>query len=355
MNATIEEYLATLKELELNDENENEINLLQKYNLQKQIATEYFDQEAYENAAEYYIMALNSTKNLDYESIDVPDLYYCLARTYLRNDKADIAEDYLNKGLDYCEQHNISSATPNLLRYMGVIQADKENWNDAVDFSEKAIEKAKQQDDNLVVAQGYSHLGDIYYINKQHQIAIKNYLQSITYYEFIGDYEVIGTTYLRISDIFSKHEKRDEAIESYKKAINCFQKVANTDSIGIAFKQIASIMEQKGQISEAIENYVLAAESFIQTPNFTQAADCYHQAGFVCKAEKKWTQALMYYEKALPYAQQSVEDDTITDAVLDSISQAQQMLNKTTSPNTMSEPSLNDNKGFIEKLKDWFK
>jgi tetratricopeptide (TPR) repeat protein len=178
---------------------------------------------------------------------------------------------HLAASFDWKEKHDGSW----LYHVLGLLEADSENYAQAIENYQKAIQL------NPEYADAYYNLGNALYRQGQLEQAIENYQKAIQLNPEYAD------AYYNLGIALSDHGQLAQAIENYQKAIQL------DPGKVLAYNNLGNALCKQGQLKRAIQNYQKAIQL---NPEYALA---YYNLGIALSDHGQLAQAIENYQKAI--------------------------------------------------------
>ncbi|MFT3826773.1 MAG: tetratricopeptide repeat protein [Chitinophagaceae bacterium] len=137
------------------------------------------------------------------------------------------------------------------LQQIGLVFYNYSNYTQAVDHllqAEKIFRELKASDR---LAKNLNYLGEVYYSNKQPQLAAKQFNEALQLNTHLKNYAGVAFTYGNIGHLYEKRFIYDSAYMYQQKALQLYHQAK--DSMGMAkiFENMGSIFEDQGRLDSA--------------------------------------------------------------------------------------------------------
>lgn len=213
---------------------------------------------------------------------------------------------YGNQALVLAKKINFKIAEGNALLNIGnskIIEGDYklalENFQKAQELFEKEIPTPKTQNDiDLGLAKAYGSIGIVLSEQSNYSKSLQFYLKSVKIYEKLKDQLRCSKLYNNIGVIYKSEKSYFKALEFFCKAEK-IQKDLKDENIAITQTNIANIYLQQNNLTKAEEYYNLAKSSLEKNPNPRALGEWYNNKGLFYKKQKKNTEAIASWEKAI--------------------------------------------------------
>ncbi len=263
--ANTDSLLVALQEAKNKNDIENQHEIYQKLGHQFNAKLEYH------KALIYYKQGLDIAKNDQ------------LRATYLNRigqvfvDSADYSNalDYLNKAINMYTDLDPSKDFASTYGLIGMCYGLTNNLDSALIAFKNALDVNIQIKDSSGIGVNYYNIGLVHHFKSQYDGAVKNYLKSLEIREAIQDTSSIIASLTSIGEIFRLRHEYDKAMKYYMQALS--------------FK-------------ESLENSIVPRRQL--NKNIEILSYIYSEVGLIHKAEKNYTDAILYFDTALVYSRE---------------------------------------------------
>jgi two-component system NarL family sensor kinase len=146
----------------------------------------------------------------------------------------------------------------------------------------------------------YKQLGVIYYLNGNHDIALRNYLNAVKLFEDHNDISGAANVYIELSVLLRKHNDMNLAITYLNEAIDLFNKNSDLNGIANSYNNLGIVYESKNELDSALLWYSNALKLYESLPDANLGVSyslCY--LGGVYAMQKEYEKALDVLNKSL--------------------------------------------------------
>lgn len=243
-----------------------------RQNVLRHFAQMHYRSEEYDEAVALYQQALavidTMTTLKRYTETDIDDarsvIYGSLGNVYNMQDKAHLAIHYYQLALPIFEKYNWQESQTILYHNIGELYSQMNNFSEAERNYQKAITKAEESGDSLMMAIPKKGLTGVYYNTDQYNKALQIANETLTYYR--------------------QHRKEEPQDYAYMLALKARI---------LMMKGYEDVAKAKACVEEALP-FIDKAEMM-----FDDASEIYMAASEVAMAEKHWTEALGYAKKSI--------------------------------------------------------
>lgn len=223
-------------------------------------------------------------------SEDKLKLEYRRAKVLYRQGNKEKALNQLLEGMDVLKSNPFSNLTIEYANLIGLIFADSQNFEKAIQYNKISLQKAKLINDTVNMTKSLIRLGSFYYA-KNDEDSAKIFFRRVTYFPVTPKTETrIANAFNNLGVIAQNNDNFDLAKHHAKEALRIKEK--QNDIVGIAYSNvnIGNLYHFENNYSTAIENYLEAYKTI----------------------EKDTTQDVLYLKRII-YENLSVSYDSLRD------------------------------------------
>ena len=187
--------------------------------------------------------------------VRLSELYYSLAGYYLEKNNLDSASYFVQSGLDYYTENHYLEGLSRGYVLKGKINYRKENYRQAIDDFQVAIENLASSSSMMVLTETYHNVGSSYMKLKEYGMATDYLLQALELRMGTGDIASLGELYQSLSECSKEQGDYSQAYEYLSKFKQYEDSVFNeTKSKQIAEIQTQYETEKKDQAIAGLES-----------------------------------------------------------------------------------------------------
>jgi len=214
---------------------------------------------SYDEALSHAEQALELSKKTDYKA----GLAYAklnMAVCYFLKSMNKEAFPLLQETLVYFDQNREEKGYIVALLHIGNIYESYGDYEKALDFTQKALIKAKEI--NYLEGEGdvQAVLGLIYIRLTDYKSAQKSYTESLKIREELGNTMAIASSLNRLAQSFCLSGDYDRALEFYSQSHEIREKIEKYSGISWTYLGLASTYEYMGKLNEANKYYSMGAD-----------------------------------------------------------------------------------------------
>jgi len=220
----------------------------------------------------------------------------------LQGNYPKLAFEIAEKALFYSEQANYIQGMCKSYNILGSIKCNIGEYITAIEYHEKAFERAKFINDYLLLSETYNYIGNVAYAQKKYSKAIEYYKKSLEYSEK-SKYKTQSLNNLyKLGLIYETLDNLNDAYRCYKRSLLIEEELKNKEGMFYSLMGIASVSMKK-------ENYYQAFVLFNKAKTIAEELNIlsyqslvYSKLGDLAKVQKKYVEALNNYMIALKIA-----------------------------------------------------
>ncbi|TFG01853.1 MAG: tetratricopeptide repeat protein [Promethearchaeota archaeon] len=209
------------------------------------------------------------------------------------------------KGLKLTEKTDNESLKyrADYLNYLGLINMQKGNYNDALVFIDECIKIGKKIGNELLVGMGLNNLGYIYHYNGDLRKAIKFYEEANEIFQDLKKLRNYATTVTNIGGIYEELGEIDKALDHYEAGLVLDKKTGNLAGKAIRLTHVGALYHLKlGEIDKGFTYFQEALKIVEELGNLSAKSSILNNIGIVYKDKKMYSQAHESYNEALNIA-----------------------------------------------------
>ena len=203
------------------------------------------------------------------------------------------------------------------LQQIGLVFYNYSNYTQAVDHLLQAEKIFRELRANDRLAKNLNYLGQVYYSNKQPQLAAKQFDEALLLNTHLKDDAAIAYTYGNIGHLYEKRLLYDSAYLYQQKALQLYSHVK--DSMGVAkiFENIGSIFEDQERFDSASHYFHKALSINQYFNNEIAQIEILNNLGDVLRKNGNYTGGLAFTRKALALATKTQSQSQLASACRD--------------------------------------
>lgn len=264
------------------------------------------DQNQLDSLCNVYKNAKHDTTRIEL-LIDIGDLF--------EYDIPDSAIYYYQRAVDMAEsnlgiqkprsasvnlvEYKISSLKSLGLRYIGIILANKGDYDKAIENYLNSLNIEKELGDKKGISACYNNIGNVYKNQGLYDKAIENYNNALIIFSELDDKNKMAICHMNIGLVHYNQGNYDKAIEYYMKALKIFEEIGDKKGMSLSYSNIGNVHTDQGLYDKAEEYYLKALVILQELGNKYGIANCYNNIGGAHFDQKNYDKAEEYYLKAL--------------------------------------------------------
>jgi tetratricopeptide (TPR) repeat protein len=219
------------------------------------------------------------------------------------------AERYFLFAFVYAGQHDFNRA--NILLSLAQVSAAKQQQQKTIEYLDKAIVAAKEENDTGVLRIGLINLGNIAYRSGDFDKSLATYDQLLEFATGQDDMLLQARTLFDISEVCYRIEDYKRAKKSVTRAINIFIKCGNEKGMADCYNMLGSLSSISKNNDKALNYYLTALDHYKNTNDWHGRGNCNHNLGILYKKSKNYNLAVAALEKAVYFFTKSASTEGV--------------------------------------------
>ncbi len=272
------------------------------------IGLNYYSLTNYIEAKDFYIKALEATKNkkIINKTLKSIGTYYGTQGNYSKS------LDYFFQSLKMSEELKDEKNTAKVLSNIGANYFNLNRNKEAIQYYEKALKINTKLDVKLGVSKNLRNIGNVYLFLKNNDTAISYFNKAIKIDTELGNKDGIAVNLASTSAIYSELKKYNKAIEYGNKSLAIAKEINNPDIIALNYSNLGGFYLQMAKntddkvnakllLNKASLNSNNALELYKKSNYLTYLYDVYGQLSSIDELKGNYKTALEYHKSALIY------------------------------------------------------
>jgi tetratricopeptide (TPR) repeat protein len=232
------------------------------------------------------------------------ELVTLFAEALLRTGRPREARAWVKETLGLITPRADRASMRRALNLLGAAHFELGELGEAQDAFERAVELAREDGDDLLVARATNNLGAIANIRGQHDTALALYQLTVPAYQRLGSPLGLAECYHNMAITFRDVGQLDRADEYERRAIDFAREAESARLVALARLGRAEVYLRKGDARLAEAGARRAARDFRDVPDPISEADALRLAGVACHALGKLADARAALDAALSLARE---------------------------------------------------
>ena len=187
----------------------------------------------------------------------------------------------------------------NITNLMTIAYARLGDLTRALEYYERELTIAQQQDDPKLLSIAYSNVGGIYSMQGDHPQALENFTRSAKMAEQANDKSGLCITNINIGATLSEQGSYQEALTYFQKALVLAEQLENRRLMSSIHNSIGEAYFEQADYKVAEENHREALTLALALGSPYETASSYSLLGQISRQRGSYLEALEYYQKAL--------------------------------------------------------
>ncbi len=229
------------------------------------------------------------------------------ANRQLNNDKLEEAIASWQESAQLYRQQGDTQGEVVSLGNIGLAYEALEDYPQAVDYFERALENASKFDNRQITAGIQGNLGNNYLRIGNYPQAISAFDESLTLWQELNNQAVVGQVLRGMGNVQIAIGNYDKAQTLHQQALTIARDFNNTEGIIYSHNSLGAIAANQGKYPQAIQAYQQSFEAIksLDNPNLSQklTAQTLNNLASANHAQMNFDRALDYYQQSLEIAQ----------------------------------------------------
>jgi tetratricopeptide (TPR) repeat protein len=175
---------------------------------------------------------------------------------------------------------------------LGNLRFTGSEYAKALDIYQLAEKISEQIDDKEGIATARLNLGSVYYFQGNYEVALDHYRRAETLFLSLDNRFEAARCHFGIGLTYQAQRKKTEALKTYEEALKEFQLAGDRTEI---LNTLASI----GGLQYELGNYEAAGKTLLAVAGMGENGEIYSRVAETFYMQHDYTQALVYYQRAL--------------------------------------------------------
>lgn len=220
----------------------------------------------------------------------------------LKGNFPKLAFELAEKALFYAEQANYLQGMCKSYNLLGAIKCEIGEYLTSVEYHEKAYERAKFLNDEILLSETYNYMGNVAYAQRKYSKAIEYYKESLRYSEKSKFKTQSLNNLYKLGLIYETLDNLNDAYRCYKRSLLIEEELNNKEGMFYSLMGIASVSMKKENYYQSYLLYNKAKSIAEELNILSYQSLVYSKLGDLSKVQKKYVEALNYYTIALKIA-----------------------------------------------------
>jgi len=238
----------------------------------------------------------------DASATPAPEAVVLLSEAYLRTGQPRAAEEWLRPRLEGVDRGGDRSAGRRALNLYGVAAFELGHLEDAEGAFSRALELARTDGDDLLIARAMNNLGQIANVRGAHESALTSYQLALPVYQRLGNQRGLAETYHNMAITYRDLGQLQRADECERRTMEYARELPHPRLVALAQAGRAEATLQSGDAALALAGARRAAEEFAGLGDPAGEADAWRIQGLAAASLGRYPEALEAVRKAITLA-----------------------------------------------------
>ena len=211
---------------------------------------------------------------------------------------AQLSENYVREAERVAGRSAEPKLLANVYNQIGTYYRKRSRFSDARLYHSKALDKATELGDSLIMSEAYNGIGVVYRRVDNYAMATDNHMNALRIAESIGNDYNVSVACNSLGNIFSANGHYDDALKYFKRGLEISVKENNKLGEAINLNNIGEAYELKGDFDKANELYVKSLEANKEINNRQGISINYNCLGRLALNSGNATAAYNYFKAA---------------------------------------------------------
>ncbi len=193
--------------------------------------------------------ALGDTMNVAMTLSNIGNVYYTFGVDF------DKALEYYQEGLRMFKSAQDTALISKSYINLGLVQQEKENYEEARDFFEKSIAMSRKINNRKNLATAENALGVIYLEQGNYRRALNYSQEALSFFTEMGDKGGIAETQKNIGEAYFKLGQHQKALQYYRKSLQLNQEMGLNKELSDVYKSISEVYADLNNFEMALDFY----------------------------------------------------------------------------------------------------
>lgn len=189
--------------------------------------------------------------------------------------------------------------TAKALNAVGAVYFDLGNFDSALDFFTKSLDKSREAGDTRREIAALNNIGEVYREQSKPDEALRFYFEGMELAEKLGDQETMGNLLLGAGIVYTDTDDFDRAIDYIYRALACSEEISDNITRAHCLTNLGNLYHKKDNRDVSEELYRKSLDISRSTGNRREEAEILLQIGSLRYEAGDHEAALEYYEKSL--------------------------------------------------------
>jgi len=220
----------------------------------------------------------------------------------LEKGRYDESRELLERALDAYRHLGNKKGELTVLGYFGLIHYYRGDLDNAVEFFNRRLLLAKEQDDRADIMVSYRYLGGVAYYRADYRQAQEYYTQVLSLAMELGAELDIAVAKLNLGLSCSYLNDFDNALRYYRESLEVYQKFGSKFYIAYTHNNMGELLLWMGNYEEAMRSFKQQRDIAAELGSSRHIAMANNMLGNVSKRLKQYADAEKYYDRAIAIA-----------------------------------------------------
>lgn len=185
------------------------------------------------------------------------------------------------------------------LSFLGLAYTNRGDYKSSLEFHERAIKIAAEQNDSTQLGYSYNNLGRMFFDAGDWVRAYNNLLRAREIFESLDDKRGMAYVYRSLANIYQAQKDFEKALEMSEKAFRLREEIGDKRGVISSLIEFGLLYKAKGETHEALEKFRQADKLAQKLDDKVTIAELAMAMAEIQVKDKQWEQALKNAEHVL--------------------------------------------------------
>ncbi len=221
-----------------------------------------------------------------------------------RNNDLVAAIGFGKQGFELAEKIDDYSGQAEVLNFMGVVYRNMGDYIEATQHFFEALKISEQHHINLQIAYSNNNIGDILKAQKKNQDALPYSQKALDMFESLKDERGMGYAYVRLGEIYQSLKEYDKAIDNFQKSLVIREKLKDNSTLITSYNRVGTVHASKKEYDKSLEFYTKGLNLSEQLNDKRSISGCLDNIAWVYIRMNDFKTAQTYSLKSLTIAKE---------------------------------------------------
>lgn len=165
---------------------------------------------------------------------------------------------YCTKSYRIGQRLNLSLGLSRPLSFIGLAKANQGDYASALDFHNRSLTVAEEQEDTIQLAHGHNNIGRIFFDKGDYIRAYNEFVTARDLFESVGDTPGLAYVYRSLSDVFEAKGDYVKALDNAQKALRLRKNLGDRRAMTSAYMEMGLVYQEMDSTELALSQFQIA-------------------------------------------------------------------------------------------------